>query len=85
MYTTAHYTTASGSAVLTAQIHTAISNVSFLCALEDPDFGFSNITPSTMLMHLRTEYGTVTSKDELAKNGAALSEPWNLDDPIEDL
>ena len=37
-----------------------------------------------MLEHLRTEYGTMTP-EELERNRAALSEPWNLDDPIEDL
>ncbi|KAI2502230.1 hypothetical protein MHU86_12202 [Fragilaria crotonensis] len=37
-----------------------------------------------MLEHLRTEYGTLTP-EELEKNRAALSEPWNFDDPIEDL
>ncbi len=29
---------------LTAQILTAV-NISFLCALEDPDFGFGDVTP----------------------------------------
>ena len=37
-----------------------------------------------MLTHLRAEYGTLTP-EELEKNRASLSEPWNLDDPIEDL
>lgn len=71
------------SAALTAQIITAV-NASFLSALEDPDFGFSDVTPRAMLVHLRTEYGTMTP-EELERNRAALSEPWNLDDPIEDL
>jgi hypothetical protein len=71
------------SAALTAQIITAV-NASFLSALDDPDFGFSDVTPRAMLAHLRTEYGTMTP-EELEHNSAALSEPWNLDDPIEDL
>jgi hypothetical protein len=71
------------SAALTAQILTAV-NASFLSALEDPDFGFSDVTPRAMLEHLRTEYGTMTP-EELERNRAALSDPWNLDDPIEDL
>ena len=71
------------SAALTAQILTAV-NASFLSALEDPDFGFSDVTPHAMLTHLRAEYGTLTP-EELEKNRAALSEPWNFDDPIEDL
>ena len=44
-------------AALTAQILTAV-NASFLSALEDPDFGFGDVTPFAMLEHLRTEYGT---------------------------
>ena len=71
------------SAALTAQILSAV-NSSFLSALEDPDFGFGDVTPRAMLEHLRTEYGTLTP-EELEKNRAALSEPWNFDDPIEDL
>ena len=71
------------SAALTSQILTAV-NASFLSALEDPDFGFSDVTPRAMLTHLRDEYGTLTP-EELERNRGALSEPWNLDDPIEDL
>ncbi len=63
-------------AALTAQILTAV-NLSFLSALEDPDFGFSDITHRAMLDHLRQEYGTLTP-EELEKNRAALSECWNL-------
>ena len=70
-------------AALTAQILTAV-NPSFLSALEDPDFGFGDVTPFAMLEHLRGEYGTMTP-EELEHNRAALSEPWNFDDPIEDL
>lgn len=71
------------SAALTAQILNAV-NASFLSALEDPIFGFSDVTPRNMLEHLRTEYGTLTP-EELETNRAALSAPWNFDDPIEDL
>ena len=71
------------SAELTAQILAAV-NPSYLSALEDPDFGFSDVTPLAMLTHLHTEYGTMTP-EELEANRFALSEPWNFDDPIEDL
>lgn len=71
------------SSALTAQILTAV-NASFLSALEDPDFGFGDVTPLAMLNHLRAEYGTMTP-EELERNRSALSEPWNFDDPIEDL
>ena len=70
-------------AALTAQILTAV-NASFLSSLEDPDFGFGDVSPRTMLDHLNTEYGTMTP-EELETNRAALSEAWNFDDPIEDL
>ena len=70
-------------AALTGQILTAV-NALFLSALEDPDFGFGDLTPFAMFEHLRTEYGTM-APEELERNRAALSEPWNLDDPIEDL
>ena len=38
-------------AALTAQILTVV-NASFLSALEDPDFGFGDVTPFAMLEHL---------------------------------
>ena len=71
------------AAALTSQILTAV-NTSFLSALEDPVFGFSDLTPLALINHLRDEYGTLTP-EELENNRAALSEPWNFDEPIEDL
>ena len=68
---------------LTAQILTAV-DATFLSALEDPDFGFGDMSPCTMLTHLKTEYGTMTP-EELERNQTALSDPWNLDEPIKDL
>ena len=56
----------------------------FLSALEDPDFGFGNVTPLTMLAHFQDKYGTM-SPEELERNCSALSEPWNFDAPMEDL
>jgi hypothetical protein len=41
-------------AAYTAQILTAV-NLSSFSALEDPDFGFSDVTPLAMLDHLRHE------------------------------
>jgi hypothetical protein len=67
------------SAALTAQIITAV-NASFLSALRDSDFGFSDVSPHAILVHLRTKYGTMTP-EELERNRiGALSEPWNLDE-----
>ena len=70
-------------AALTSQLITAI-NASFLSALEDPVFGFSDVSPRHMLEHLITEYGTLTP-EELEANRSTLSVAWNFDDPIEDL
>jgi hypothetical protein len=71
------------SSALTAQILTAV-NSSFLSALEDPDFGFGDVTPLTMLAHLRAEFGSISS-EEFKLNRSALLEPWNFDHPIEHL
>jgi hypothetical protein len=71
------------SVALIAQIIGAV-NASFISALEDPIFGFSDVSPRRLLEHLRTEYGTLTP-EELEANRASLSEAWNFDDPIEDL
>jgi hypothetical protein len=71
------------SAALTSQILSAV-NASFLSVLEDPDFGFGDVTPLAILTHIRNEYRTLTP-EELEKNCATLTEQWNLDDPIEDL
>lgn len=70
-------------AALTSQLITAV-NASFLNALEDPIFGFSDVSPRSMLEHLINEYGTLTP-EELEANRSALSAAWNFDDPIEDL
>jgi hypothetical protein len=71
------------SAALTLQISMVV-NGSFLNALKDPFYGFCDISPWSMLDHLRTEYGTLTS-EELEANCAAFSKPWNFDLPIKDL
>jgi hypothetical protein len=71
------------SAALTAQILSAV-NASFLSALEDPNFGFGDVPPLAMLTHLKRECGTMTP-EQLESNCAALSDSWNLDNPIEDL
>jgi hypothetical protein len=63
------------SSALTAQLLSAV-NASFLSTLEDPDFGFGDVSPRTMLEHLRAEYGTLTP-EELERYRAALSGTWN--------
>ena len=56
----------------------------FLRTIEDPDFGFSELSPRELLQHLQQTYGKLTPGD-LEKNRAKLSEPWNPDSPIETL
>ncbi len=68
---------------LTAQILTAVNATFLRSGLEDPDFGFGDVSPRTMLTHLKTEYGTMTPEE--LDNCAALPDPWNLDDPVKDL
>ena len=56
----------------------------YLKQLEDDEFGYADITPQSMLVHLQTMYGAVT-QDDIEKNRNLLSTPWNPDDSIEDL
>jgi hypothetical protein len=56
----------------------------YLQFLEDPDFGFADVSPRDMLQHLRATYGQVTP-DDMEQNRSLLSAEWNPDDPIEDI
>jgi len=66
---------------LQAQLLAAVDNT-FLRALEDPDFGYADVTPRQMLDHLKTNYGILTP-EELELNRSALSHPWNPEAPLE--
>jgi len=68
---------------LQSQILAAVDNT-YLRALEDPDFGFADVTPRQMLEHLRALYGVLTP-EELERNRASLSVPWNPEAPLEEL
>lgn len=68
---------------LQRQILAAV-NPTYLRALEDPDYGFLQVTPRDMLTHLVSHYGTLTPQ-ELEANRLRLSTAWNPDAPIEDL
>jgi len=68
---------------LKAQLLAAI-DVTYLRALEDPDFGFADVTPRQMLDHLQSRYGVLTP-EELENNRSALSHPWNPEAPLEQL
>jgi hypothetical protein len=59
-------------------------NDSFLCALEDPTFGFMGTTPLAMLQHLDSTYSTITP-EKLETNYLELFKPWNPESPIEEL
>jgi hypothetical protein len=59
-------------------------NARHLQVLEDQDFGFADISPRIMLVHLQDTYGQVTP-DDLEENCKRLSANWNPDDPIEDV
>jgi hypothetical protein len=59
-------------------------NSRFLCALEDPTFGFIAATPLAMIQHLDSTYGTLTPEEQEV-NRLELSKSWNPDSPIEEL
>lgn len=56
----------------------------YLQALKDVDFAFSDVEPHTMLTHLKTTYGVLTGT-EIEQNRARLSESWDTSSPIETL
>ena len=62
----------------------AAVNADFLRILEDTDFGFTDVLPSTMLTHLKDTYGQI-SRDDIEDNRKKLSTDLNFDDPIEAL
>jgi hypothetical protein len=55
-------------------------NSSFVCAPEDPTFGFM----AAMMQYLDSIYSTFTP-EELEANRLELSKPWNPDSPVEEL
>lgn len=68
---------------LKAQLLQAV-DATYLSALEDPEFGYADVTARAMLAHLQTRYGTLTP-EAVETNRNALSTPWNPDEPIETL
>jgi hypothetical protein len=67
---------------LRRQILVAIDN-KYLLALEHPDLGYT-VSPKDMLAYIKTTYGDLTP-NEIERNRATLTAPWNPDDDIEDL
>jgi hypothetical protein len=68
---------------LVQQIIAAVETT-YLSALYDVDFGYSDVDPREMLTHLKTQYAILTIK-EIEENRAKLSEPWDVTSPIESL
>jgi hypothetical protein len=59
-------------------------NSRYLQILENADFGYADVTPAAMLLHLKTTYGRITPEG-IETNRNLLSATWSPDDPIEDL
>lgn len=68
---------------LKQQLIAAVQHV-YIQVLEDPDFGFADVSAEAMLTHLKTTYGTI-SREEIDANRVSLTQPWNPDEPIENL
>ena len=66
---------------LTQQLLAAVEN-DFLAILENPDFGYTDISPGVMLSHLKEHYGTISS-DDIETNRNKLFTPINVDKPLE--
>ena len=56
----------------------------YLTALKDPITKFRRCTPLSLLQHLWTDYGTITSQD-LTVNYTCMTAQWTPPTPIEDL
>ena len=68
---------------LTAQLLAACPSI-YYASLEDADLGWANVNPRQILEALVRDYGTV-KQSEIEKNRTRLSEPYNIDEPIENL
>jgi hypothetical protein len=60
---------------LKKQLLNALPNC-YLSILEDPIFGYADVTYPTMLSHLQTEYAQITNED-IELNRSKLSADWN--------
>jgi hypothetical protein len=56
----------------------------YLSVLEDPIYGYSDVSLQAMLAHLVVTYGTIKQQD-IEDNRLKLTAPWNLEDAIESL
>jgi hypothetical protein len=65
------------------QILNAVDNI-YLQDLEDDVFGYANTTIIQFLQHLRRTYGLLTAND-LETNRNKMTEPWNPNEPFENI
>jgi hypothetical protein len=56
----------------------------YLQVLEDADIGFSDVSPTAILNHLKSTSGTITP-EAIEDNRSLFGSEWNPEDPIEDL
>jgi hypothetical protein len=56
----------------------------YIEALNDPDYGYANVTCLEMLTHLKTTYGRITIAEKDA-NHQRMTAPWHPPAPLEDL
>jgi hypothetical protein len=68
---------------LKQQILMAVDSL-YTQALEDETFGYAQIEPLDLLEHLWDSYGQV-APEEIEKNRSRLADPWNPDEPLENL
>ena len=59
-------------------------NLTYLQELDNPDYGFANVTITGFLEHLKDQYGRINDK-ELEANQEKLKTAWNPDKPIKNL
>jgi hypothetical protein len=56
----------------------------YFCVLEDVDYGYSDVSVLTILLHLKATYATI-EPEEIETNRAWLTATSNPEDPIEEL
>ena len=66
---------------LKSQLLAAVDDA-YVNELNDPLWGYSQVTVLQLLTHLRETYGRITP-DQVDKNAATLDREWNPEDPME--
>ena len=79
---TKDFTTFSNTASALKQQLLAAIDTTYICSLEDPLYGYTNVTVQQILEHLDATYGQL-DQDQLNKNMATLEEPWEPDASME--